>query len=83
MPIRGGMAKRVIIRIEISPQAKNRVNELSRQNGMTQVAMTSRMIEWFAGQSELIQAAVLGRYPKEIEVDIAKLILQRMAGKRE
>lgn len=46
---------------------------------MTQVAMTSRLIEWFTGTSELIQAAVLGAYPVEIQSDIAKLILKRMA----
>ena len=30
-------------------------------------------------QPETIQAAILGRYPAEIEQDIAKLLLQRMA----
>lgn len=42
--------------------------------------MMSRLVEWFAGQPELIQAAVMGRYPGEIEADVAKLILKKMAG---
>jgi hypothetical protein len=47
---------------------------------MTQVAMMSRLVEWFASQDEKIQGAVMGHYPGEIEADVAKLILKRMAG---
>lgn len=75
------MASRIIVRIELTPIAKERLNELSDRAGMTQVAMLSRLVEWFAGQSELIQAAVMGHYPTEVESDIAKLILKKMASK--
>jgi hypothetical protein len=73
------MPRRFIIRIELTQSAKGKLAEISDYNGMTQVSVASRLMEWFAAQPELIQAAVLGRYPKEIQVDIAKLILQRMA----
>jgi hypothetical protein len=73
------MASRVIVRIELTPSAKTRLNGLSDKKGMTQVAMLSRLVEWFANQSDLIQAAVLGQYPVEIESDVAKLILKHMA----
>ena len=73
------MARRFIIRIELTQSAKGKLNEISDHNGMTQVSVMSRMVEWFASQPELIQAAVLGRYPREIEDDVAKLILRRMA----
>ena len=75
------MAPRIIVRIELTPEAKRRLNELSDRAGMTQVSMLSRLVEWFANQSDMIQAAVLRQYPTEIESDIAKLILKRMAGK--
>jgi len=75
------MASRIIVRIELTPTAKERLNELSDRAGMTQVAMLSRLVEWFASQSELIQAAVMGHYPTEVESDIAKLILKKMASK--
>jgi hypothetical protein len=73
------MAARIIVRIELTPSAKGHLNELCDRAGMTQVAMLSRLVEWFAGESEMIQAAVLGQYPREIEADVAKIILKRMA----
>ena len=73
------MAARIIVRIELTPDAKRRLMEISKRFGMTQISATSRLVEWFAGQSELVQAAVLGQYPAEIEGDVAKLILQKIA----
>ena len=73
------MAARIIVRIELTPAAKDRLNDLSDKAGMTQVAMLSRLVEWFANQPDIIQAAVMGHYPPEIQVDIAKLILKRLA----
>jgi hypothetical protein len=72
------MRRRVIIRLELSPQAKDALEEVCDGNGMTQVAVSSRLVEWFATQSPMLQAAILGHYPKDIERDIAELILKRM-----
>lgn len=74
------MSRRYIMRIELTGASKQKLSTLSDRHGMTQVAMMSRLVEWFAGQPELIQAAVMGRYPGEIEADVAKLILKKMAG---
>ena len=74
------MARRFIMRIERSGPAKQMLSSLSDKHGMTQVSMMSRVVEWFSSQDELIQAACLGRYPEEIEKDVAKLILKRMTG---
>lgn len=73
------MARRFIMRIELTGQAKTKLSNLSDRHGMTQVAMMSRVVEWFATQSEMIQSAVLGRFPEEIEADVARLVLKRMA----
>jgi hypothetical protein len=71
--------KRVIaLRIELTGSAKERLTDLSDQTGMTQVQVASRIIEWFTEQPDLIQAAVLGRYPPEIEADVARLIMHRV-----
>ncbi|HEY7089769.1 MAG TPA: hypothetical protein VH518_16850 [Tepidisphaeraceae bacterium] len=72
------MSKRHIMRIELTGPAKNKLSSLSDRHGMTQVAMMSRLVEWFSRQDDAIQAATIGRYPPEIEGDIAKLILKRM-----
>ena len=73
------MAARIIVRIELTPVAKDRLNEMSGRTGMTQVALLSRMVEWFAGQPQLIQGGVLGHYPKELQEDIGRMILKRIA----
>ena len=76
------MSRRIVVRIEVSSAAKEGLAALSQRHGMTQVALTSRLIEWFTGTSELIQAAILGAYPEDIQADVAKLILQRMASQQ-
>ncbi|HVT89911.1 MAG TPA: hypothetical protein VHD56_13740 [Tepidisphaeraceae bacterium] len=73
------MARRFIMRIELTGPSKQKLSTLSDRHGMTQVAMMSRLVEFFASQSELLQSAMIGRYPGEIEADIAKLILKRLA----
>ena len=70
--------KRQIMRIELTPQAKNRLAATCEQRGMTQVAVASRLVEWFTNQPEMVQAAVLGQYPKEIQSDVVDIILKRM-----
>jgi hypothetical protein len=73
------MAKRIIMRIELTASAKDAVQNFADRAGMTQFAITSRLVEWFASQPETIQSAVLGRYPAEIEADIAKMLLKKKA----
>lgn len=76
------MASRIILRIEITPEAKHRLSEMCRKAGMTQIALMSRLVAWFARQPDMIQAAVLGQYPPEVEQEIARLILKHMAGQK-
>jgi len=71
--------RRVIMRIELFPEAKDRLQDLTDRLGMTQVAATSRLVEWFTAQNEVVQAAVLGLYPEQIRADVANLILKEMA----
>jgi hypothetical protein len=75
-------ASRVIVRIELTPSAKAGVLGIAKHNGMTQVAVTSRLLGWFARQDELIQAAILGHYPHAIQSEVAELIIKRL-GKRK
>ena len=66
------------MRVELFPQAKSHLEVLCDRLGMTQVATTSRLVEWFAEQTDLVQAAVLGLYPEDIRAEVAALILKRM-----
>lgn len=74
--------KREIMRIELSPEAKKKLSEVCSNRGMTQVAVASRLVEWFTRQPETIQAAVLGQYPSEIEADVIRLILQQIGNSK-
>lgn len=71
---------RCILRVELSSEAKEHLDIVTERTGMTRIALLSRLVTWLGEQPELIQAAVLGRYPKEIERDVARLVLQRAAG---
>jgi len=64
---RMAMAERIILRIELTPSAKEHLNRVSDTMGMTQVAMLSRVIEWFSQQPELIQRIIVGHLPPQIE----------------
>ena len=71
------MAKNIIVRLELTKDAKDQLTAISKRTGMTQVSVSSRLFEWFAKQSDLIHAAVLGQYPKEMQADVAQTILKR------
>ena len=73
------MAKLQVVRIELTNPAKSKLGKLSDQHDMTQVALMSRLVEWYAPQDELIQGAVMGHYPAEISKDIGKLIAKKLA----
>ena len=72
-------SRRVIMRIELLPEAKEGLTGLCDRLGMTQIAATSRIIEWFTTQSDVVQAAILGLYPQDIRAEVAEMILKRMA----
>ncbi len=74
------MNKRVIMRIEIAPSSKTRLDQFCDDKGMTKLAAVSHLIDWFCDQDENIQAIVQRLIPSAIEADVAKVILQRMAG---
>jgi hypothetical protein len=71
--------KRVIMRVEVDPPSKDRLDEFCEKTGMTKIAVVSRLIDWFCEQGDTVQALVQGLYPKRIEGDIAQIILERLA----
>ncbi|MGA2581761.1 MAG: hypothetical protein ABSG31_00675 [Tepidisphaeraceae bacterium] len=74
---------RVIMRIELFPHAKQGLQDLCDHLGMTQVAAVSRVIEWFTDQTDVVQAGVLGLYPKDIRAEVAEMILKKMASEKK
>jgi hypothetical protein len=70
--------RRVIMRIELYPESKKGLADLCDRLGMTQIAATSRIIEWFTMQSDVVQAAILGLYPHDIRSEVVEMILKRI-----
>lgn len=73
--------KRVVFRIQLTTEAKDRIQGFSDRLGITQIALTSKIVEWFANQPDMVQAAILGLYPDLIKTDVAEMILAKMAGR--
>jgi hypothetical protein len=71
------------MRIELLPQARDGLAEHCSRVGMTQVATTSRLVEWFCEQDDVIQAGVLGIYPEDIRFELPRLILKRLASQKK
>jgi hypothetical protein len=67
------------MRIDLSAAAKKQFPELHNELGMTQLAMSSRLLEWFADQAPEIQRKIM---MKESNADAARDVLMRMANKR-
>jgi hypothetical protein len=72
----------VVVRLELTRSAKDALEKVSGRAGMTQSAVQARLLEWFTTQSDLVQGAVLGHYPAEIQAEVAELILRNI-GKRK
>ena len=70
---------RVIMRIDITPKAVESLAASADARGMTQIATTSRIIEWFTRQSDEVQATILGNHPAQPTPDeLARMIVAEM-----
>lgn len=72
-------AKRAVIRLQLDVAAKKALDELCGRRGMTQIAVLSRTVTWFAAQDEVIQASVLGLLSDRHLGAAADAVLKRLA----
>ena len=73
------MPARKIMRIELTSSSKQRLGKITDRHGITQVAMLSRLVEWFATVDPTLQGAILDQFPESISADIARLVLEKIA----
>ena len=71
--------KRVILRAELTSQAKTGLERVCDHRGMTQVSVMSRLILWFASQEGKIQHAILGHTGE----DASRLLVEDLIRKLE
>lgn len=69
------MAMRYIMRLELRRDAKKALEEASELHVMTQVALMSRLVEFFASRDLDTQGGMVSRLPG-MEGEIAKRILR-------
>ena len=72
------MAKRIIMRIELSSVAKERLGSFSESSGLIQMAITSRLLLWFVNQDDAVQASILGLYANFDKENITTAILKQI-----
>ena len=58
------------------------VRTVSDEQGMTQIAMLSRLMEWFLAQDETTRSAVMHGFSEELRRDVAKQIVGRLANRK-
>jgi hypothetical protein len=71
-------AKRSIMRIQLDTAAKDRLETICKRRGMTQIALMSRLVNWFSYQDDFMQTAVLATLSDESMAALAKSLLKKI-----
>lgn len=72
-------AKRSIMRIQLDTTAKDRLETICKRRGMTQIAVMSRLVNWFSLQDDYIQTAVLQTLSDASMAQLAKSLLKHLS----
>jgi hypothetical protein len=76
-------AKRSIMRIQLDTVAKDRLDAICKRRGMTQIAMMSRLVNWFSSQDDYIQTAVLHTLSDGSMATLAKSLLKKISTEKD
>ena len=72
-------AKRAVIRLQLDIDAKRKLDDLCDKRGMTQISVLSRLVKWFGGQDDVVQASVLQLLGPELLGDLSSKLLERLS----
>jgi hypothetical protein len=75
-------AKRSIMRIQLDTAAKDRLDVICKRRGMTQIAVMSRLVNWFSTQDDYIQTAVLHTLSEGSMATLAKSLLKKLSSEK-
>jgi hypothetical protein len=76
------VGKRSIMRIQLDSGAKDRLEAICKRRGMTQIAVMSRMVNWFSLQDDYIQTAVLQTLSDASMATLAKSLLKKLSSEK-
>jgi hypothetical protein len=71
--------KRSIMRIQLDTPAKDRLEVICKRRGMTQIAVMSRLVNWFSLQDDYIHTAVLQTLSDASMAALAKSLLKKLS----
>lgn len=72
------MPKRHIMRIELTQGARKQHDTVPEKFGMTHVAISSRLIEWFSQQDPITQKAIMMAEAGKSDRELTTRILKKM-----
>jgi hypothetical protein len=75
-------AKRSIMRIQLDTTAKDRLEVICKRRGMTQIAVMSRLVNWFSLQDDYIHTAVLQTLSDASMAALAKSLLKQLSSEK-
>lgn len=68
-----------IVSVHLSPEAKNDLDNVCEERGMTIKSLLGRLIEWFVSMDKTEQSIVLHQVEDEDIKGLAELVLRRRA----
>lgn len=71
------------VKLELTKEAKDKLNFVADTRAMKLIGVSSRIIEWFVEQDEFLQSVILGQVPQQDQKTIIKLILKRLESKEK
>jgi len=74
------VVSRIVLKINVTPAAKQAVEKWKGLHGMSEFAVASRVYEWFGEQDDEVQRAILGLFGPRLKPDVAKDVLDKLAG---
>lgn len=77
------MADRKVIPISVDGAAKATITRVADKHGMKEIAVASRIYEWFSRQDDVVQKGVLRLLPEGYEAEVTKLALERLAAEAQ
>jgi hypothetical protein len=72
------MSDKKIIRVAVGKDAKEVIERIASEHGMTEVAVASRIYEWFGRQRDEVKRGILGMYGDRGK-QVAEEVLKDMA----
>ncbi len=75
---RMGVKPRIILLLELWQKIHESWLKISKSCGMTQVAVASRLIEWYSKQPYTIQALIIGNIPSAIRDEAIEIVLRKL-----